>query len=87
MTLEDVAGVIDVEDIGYTSKTVVFVSMVKKAYRESANFKNSSALGRIAQQIVNHQKAHPDSYTEQEWYSIWQTYRICKSKLNQQLGL
>lgn len=89
MTVEDLAtaGVITVDDIGYTNNTVVLVSLVKKAYRESLNFKSSAPLGRIAQQIVNYQRAKPGMCTEQEWFSVWQIYRICKADIYRTLGL
>lgn len=89
MTLEDLAntGKIDIDDVGYTKNTVVLVSLVKKAFRESFNLKNSAPLGRIAQQIINHQRSKPDMCTEQEWFSVWQTYRIGKTAINKHLGL
>jgi hypothetical protein len=89
MTIEDLAvsGVVNIDDIGHTKNTVVLVSLIKKAYHESLNFKTSTALGRIAQQIVNYQRAKPDMCTEQEWFSVWQTYRICRGVVNKALGL
>jgi hypothetical protein len=89
MTLEDLAasGAINVDDIGHTKNTVVLVSLVKKAYRESLNFKSSAPLGRIAQQIVNYQRSKPGMCTEQEWFSIWQAYRICKGIVGKTLGI
>ncbi len=89
MTLEDLAtrGIITIDDIGYTEKNVVLISLVKKAYRESINFKSISSLGRVAQQIINYQRKNPNLCTEQEWYTVWQAYRIVKSAAQQQLGI
>jgi hypothetical protein len=89
MTLEDLAttGIINIDDIGYTKNTVVLVSLIKKAYRESLNFKSIAPLSRIAQQIVNHQRMQSNMCTEQEWFSVWQVYRICKGMISNTLGI
>lgn len=89
MTLEDLAskGLITIDDIGYTDNNVVLISMVKKGYRESLNVKSLSVLGRVAQQIITLQRKKPDQCTEQEWYAVWQAYRICKARAGQVLGI
>lgn len=89
MTLEDLAdkGLITVDDIGYTNKNVVAISLIKKAYHESINFKSLSPLGRVAQQIINLQRKNPNQCTEQEWFAIWQAYRLLKKQAADKLGI
>ena len=89
MSLEDLAekGMITVDDIGSTAKTQVLMGLVKKSYRESLSFRSTAPLGRMAQQIINYQRTKPELCTEQEWYSIWQAYRICKANVQSALGI
>ncbi len=88
-SLEEVAkkGIITVEDIGFTSNTVIPISLIKKAYRESNNFKNPNILSKVANQIVNLQKKTPQMCSEQEWSQIWQCYRIARSVVTEKFGV
>lgn len=89
MSLEDLAtaGKITIDDIGFTDRTVVLIGLVKKAYRESIAFKSTAPLGRMAQQIINYQRTKANMCTEQEWYSIWQAYRVAKQHVQTVLNL
>jgi hypothetical protein len=74
-------GVISVNEITSTTNTAAFIATIKKAYRDGLNLRSGGPLGKVAQQIINLQKTHPDACTEEEWYSVWQTYRICKTQV------
>jgi hypothetical protein len=89
MTLEDVAstGIITIDDIGYNDKTVGLISMIKKAYAQAQASRNTAPLGKIAMSIADYQRQKPEALTEQEWYGVWQAYRICSSTVKKTLGL
>lgn len=89
MTLEDLAkqNLISIDDVGYTDSNVILISLVKKAYRESLNFRDLGHLYRASKQIVAYQKKHADKCTEQEWYAVWQAYRIAKTSAAAALGI
>lgn len=89
MSLEDLAseGLIGIEDIGYTPKTVGIISLMKKAQLQCIATRSSSPLGKMAMQVANLQRSTPEKCTEQEWFSLWQVYRILKGSVQKSLGL
>lgn len=82
-SLEELAekNLLTVDDLPYTDKTVVIISMIKKAYKQAKQSNMPSYLGQVAQQIIQYQQSKPDLFTEQDWYNIWGCYRICKTSL------
>lgn len=83
MSLEDLAKLrlITPEDIGYTERNVVFITLIKKARKQCLEQGTTSHLAKLSQLIIAKQREKPELMTQEEWSAVWQAYRISKASL------
>lgn len=85
MSLEETSKVIRIEDIAYTNNNVVFISLIRKAFKTSESIKNIKPITQLAQEIIDIQKANLGCCSEEEWAAVWQCYRIAKKQIQEKL--
>jgi len=78
---------IKAKDIKGGKNNQAMISMIKVAGRKSIKSTTTAYMTKVAQKIISAQQNNPEFMTEEEWSTIWQTYRICKGEVEQAIGL
>lgn len=88
MKLEDLLDkkYLTMKDLQGNKENGLLFSQLRMATKKSIANKSYQDLSRKIQDIVELNKAKPETMTEENWQSIYQYYRICKNEVNKVIG-